>query len=108
VRVTGVAPLQAQVYTRERLRCGLCGTVFTAASPAGVGTAKYDATAAAMIGLLKYGCGLPLHRIQRLEQALAIPPADHHPMGPGRGGRAGPRPRGGGTGPAGRPGHGAL
>jgi hypothetical protein len=25
VRVTGVAPLQAQVYTLERLRCGLCG-----------------------------------------------------------------------------------
>ena len=33
VRVTGVAPLQAQVYTLERLRCGLCGTVFTAAPP---------------------------------------------------------------------------
>ncbi len=73
VRVTGVAPLQAQIYTLERLRCGLCGTVFTAAPPAGIGTAKYDATAAAMIGLLKYGCGLPFQRIQRLEQALAIP-----------------------------------
>jgi transposase len=73
VRVTGVAPLQAQVYTLERLRCGLCGTVFTAAPPAGVGTAKYDESAAAMIGLLKYGCGLPFQRIQRLEQALAIP-----------------------------------
>ena len=73
VRVTGVAPLQAQVYTLERLRCGLCGTVFTAEPPAGIGTSKYDETAAAMIGLLKYGCGLPFHRIQRLEQALAIP-----------------------------------
>jgi hypothetical protein len=73
VRVTGVAPLQAQVYTLERLRCGLCGTVFTAAPPAGVGAAKYDESAAAMIALLKYGCGLPFHRIQRLQQALAIP-----------------------------------
>ena len=73
VRVTGVAPLQAQVYTLERLRCGLCGTVFAAAPPPGVGAAKYDATAAAMIALLKYGCGLPFQRIQRLEQALAIP-----------------------------------
>ena len=26
-----------------------------------------------MIALLKYGCGLPFHRIARLEQALAIP-----------------------------------
>ena len=73
VRVTGVAPLQAQVYELERLRCGLCGTVFTADPPAGVGAAKYDESAAAMIALLKYGCGLPFHRIQRLEQALAIP-----------------------------------
>ena len=73
VRVTGVAPLQAQVYTLERLRCGLCGTVFTAAPPAGMGEQKYDESAAAMIALLKYGCGLPFHRIQRLQQALAIP-----------------------------------
>jgi transposase len=73
VRVTGVAPLQAQVYELERLRCGLCGTVFTAEPPPGVGTAKYDDSAAAMIALLKYGCGLPFHRIQRLQQALAIP-----------------------------------
>jgi len=73
VRVTGVAPLQAQVYELERLRCGLCGTVFTAEPPAGVGECKYDETAAAMIALRKYGCGLPFHRIERLEQALAIP-----------------------------------
>lgn len=73
VRVTGVAPLQAQVYELERLRCGLCGTVFTAVPPAGVGETKYDESAAAMIALLKYGCGLPFHRIARLEAALAIP-----------------------------------
>jgi transposase len=73
VRVTGVAPLQAQVYELQRLRCGLCGTVFTADPPQGIGDTKYDETAAAMIALLKYGCGLPFHRIQRLEQALAIP-----------------------------------
>ncbi len=73
VRVTGVAPLQAQVYALEQLRCGLCGTVFTAAPPAGVGAQKYDESAAAMIALLKYGCGLPFHRIARLQQALAIP-----------------------------------
>jgi hypothetical protein len=73
VRITGVAPLQAHTYALERLRCGLCGAVFTAAPPAGIGKQKYDESAAAMIALLKYGCGLPFHRIQRLEQALAIP-----------------------------------
>ena len=73
VRVTGVAPLQAQVYELQRLRCALCGTLFTADPPQGIGDTKYDETAAAMIALLKYGCGLPFHRIERLEQALAIP-----------------------------------
>jgi transposase len=73
VRVTGVAPLAAQVFELERLRCGLCGTVFTAAPPAGVSESKYDETAAAMIALLKYGCGLPFNRIEQLEKAMAIP-----------------------------------
>lgn len=73
VRVRGVAPLQATVYELERLRCNLCGHVFKADPPAGVGEAKYDETAAAMIGLLKYGSGLPFHRLERLQGALGIP-----------------------------------
>jgi hypothetical protein len=28
VRVTGMARLRAQVYEIERLRCGLCGTIY--------------------------------------------------------------------------------
>lgn len=73
VRVTGVAPLRATVYELDRLRCHLCGTVFTAEPPEGVGEKKYDETAAAMIALMKYGCGMPFHRLQRLEHALGIP-----------------------------------
>jgi hypothetical protein len=73
VRVRGVAPLDATVYEIERLRCNLCGTVFTADTPPGVGTRKYDATAAAMIALLKYGTGLPFNRLERLGKNLGIP-----------------------------------
>jgi transposase len=73
VRVTGMAPLQATVYEKDRLRCGLCGEVFTAPSPEGVGEKKYDETAASMIALLKYGCGLPFNRVEKLEQNLGIP-----------------------------------
>jgi transposase len=73
VRVTGMAPLHATVYEKERLRCNLCGEVFTAPTPEGVGEAKYDETAAAMIGLLKYGCGLPFTRLERLQHDLGIP-----------------------------------
>ena len=73
VRITGMAPLGATVYECERWRCNLCGEVFTAPAPAGVGDAKYDATATSMVGLLKYGGGLPFHRIEVLQRGLRIP-----------------------------------
>ena len=40
VRITGMAPLGATVYERDRLRCNLCGEIFTAPAPEGVGEAK--------------------------------------------------------------------
>ena len=73
VRVMGMAPLSASVYELERFRCNACGGVFTAEAPAGVGGPKYDETAAAMIGLLKYGAGIPFHRLEKLEGSLGIP-----------------------------------
>jgi len=73
LRIRGMAPLGATLYALERLRCSLCGEVFTAPAPDGVGPEKYDATAAAMIALLKYGCGLPFNRIEHLQRNLGIP-----------------------------------
>ena len=73
VRIVGEAPLKAKVYELEKLRCNLCGRVFTAKAPAGIGEEKYDAGAASMVALLKYGSGLPFNRLQRLEGNLGIP-----------------------------------
>ena len=73
VRVTGMAPLAATVWECDRLRCNLCGEVYTAAPPEGVGTEKYDESASAMVGLLKYGTGLPFHRIEKLQEGLGVP-----------------------------------
>jgi transposase len=73
VRIVGQAPLQATVYELGRLRCSLCGEVFTAEEPEGVGSEKYDETTAAMIALLKYGSGMPFYRLEKLEQLLGIP-----------------------------------
>jgi len=61
------------VYLLENLRCNLCGEVFTAQTPAGVGPEKYDATAASMLALLKYGGGLPFYRLESLQESLEIP-----------------------------------
>jgi len=73
VRITGQAPVQAKIYRLQKLRCNLCGKVFTAEPPEGIGSQKYDATAGSMIALLKYGSGLPFNRMQGLQGALGIP-----------------------------------
>jgi transposase len=73
IRVVGQAPIAATVYELERLRCNLCGEVFEAETPEEVAKEKYDETAAAMIGLLKYGSGVPWDRLERLEASLGIP-----------------------------------
>ncbi len=73
VRIVGKAPVQAKVYELQKLRCNLCGKVFTAQAPEGIGTEKYDATAASMIALLKYGSGLPFNRLEGLQGNLGVP-----------------------------------
>jgi transposase len=73
VRIVGQAPLAATVYELERLRCNACGQVFTAEEPEGVGPEKYDETASAMIAQLKYGSGVPFHRLEKMEELLGVP-----------------------------------
>jgi hypothetical protein len=69
----GQAPLTATLYELQRLRCNLCGEVYSAEAPEGVGEDKYDESAAAMIAQLKYGTGMPFYRLEHMEQNLGIP-----------------------------------
>ena len=73
VRITGQAPLKATVYELDRLRCNLCGLVFTAPEPESVGPEKYDEAAVAMVAQMKYGSGVPFYRLENLEKRLGIP-----------------------------------
>jgi transposase len=73
VRIQGQAPIAATVYELEKLRCNLCGDVFTAAAPEEAGERKYDETAASMIALLRYGSGFPWNRLEGLQENLGIP-----------------------------------
>ncbi|MBM3773965.1 MAG: transposase [Acidobacteria bacterium] len=76
VRIVGQAPIAATVYEMERLRCNLCGEIFTAPTPQEAGgeqPRKYDETAAAMMATLRYGGGMPLNRLKDLEASLGIP-----------------------------------
>jgi transposase len=73
VRIVGQAPLTATVYELQSLRCNLCGEIYGAEVPEGVGEDKYDESAAAMIAQLKYGTGMPFYRLEDLENNLGIP-----------------------------------
>ena len=73
VRIAGNAPLAAKVYEMEKLRCNLCGQVFTAKEPDNIGDEKYNETAGTMIALLKYGSGFPFYRLEGLQDSLGIP-----------------------------------
>ena len=73
VRITGCAPLSATVYECEKFRCNLCGEVSTAPAPEGIGEQKYDEGSTALVGLLKYGAGLPFNRLEMLQEGLGIP-----------------------------------
>jgi len=73
IRFVGMAPLYAKIYDLEKMRCNLCGEVFTAQPPENIGTQKYDETVGAMIAMLKYGSGFPFYRIEKLQASMGIP-----------------------------------
>ena len=74
IRFTGHAPVQAEIYECERLRCNLCGAIFTAGAPECVNKrGEYDVTDPSMIALLKYGCGFQFNRLAGLQGNLGIP-----------------------------------
>jgi hypothetical protein len=73
VRIVGQPPLGATVYRLQKLRCHLCGKLFTASEPEAATGKKYDETAASMMGLLRYGAGLPFNRLDRLQRSFEIP-----------------------------------
>jgi transposase len=73
VRITGQSPLHATVFEMQKLRCNLCGEIFTAKAPKGIGEEKYDAESGTMIALLKYGSGLPFNRLEKLQASLGVP-----------------------------------
>jgi transposase len=74
VRLVGQAPIAAKVYYLQKLRCGLCGIVFTATPPEGVNAEeKRDETVGSMIALLKYGTGMPFSRNETLQTGFGVP-----------------------------------
>ncbi|MHC1726758.1 MAG: transposase [Syntrophobacteraceae bacterium] len=57
----------------EKLRCNLCGQIFTAEKPLDAGEQKYDDSVAAMVAVSKYGGGLPFNRLEKLQENCGVP-----------------------------------
>jgi transposase len=73
VRILGQPPLVALRWDCESLRCSGCQRVFTAPLPEQARGPKYDESAAAMMVVLRYGMGMPLHRLETMQRWLSVP-----------------------------------
>ena len=73
VFVKGQAPFTAEVWEQMKLRCSSCTEVFTAELPQEAGKQKYDPTAGSMLALMKYGCGFPFFRMDKLQKDFKTP-----------------------------------
>lgn len=67
-------PIIAGTYFElEKLRCALCGKLFSATAPPEAGDEKYHANVAPMLAVLRYGYGLPMNRIEQMQQESGVP-----------------------------------
>jgi transposase len=73
VRIFGQSPLMVLHWEGESLRCNGCQRVFTAPLPEQAKGPKYDESAAAVMVVLRYGMGMPLHRLETLQRWLGVP-----------------------------------
>lgn len=63
----------ATLYEAQVLRCNRCQKVFTAPLPPLAQQAKYDPSVGDMLGLLRFGLGVPMYRTARWQQDLGVP-----------------------------------
>lgn len=73
VRVVARPIFAATVFELERLRCALCGALFTAPAPPEAGPGKYDPSVGVMLSLLRYGAGLPMYRLGKWQHHFGVP-----------------------------------
>lgn len=73
VCLTGHALALATKYFLEKLRCALCGKVFTATPPTGTSLQKYDEALKANLAIAKNYGGMPFYRLQKLQNMVGVP-----------------------------------
>ena len=72
VRITAQPLFAATRFELEKLRCNLCGQLFTAPAPREAGLSKYDPQVGPMLGYLRFGTGVPHYRLDRMQVDLGV------------------------------------
>jgi transposase len=73
VRIVAQPMFQATIYELERLRCALCGALFTAPVPAEAGDNKHDSSVGIMLAIERYGGGRPMYRTAKWQTYFGVP-----------------------------------
>ncbi len=73
VRITAQPMFPATIWEMSRLRCNLCGQVFTAPAPPEALLGKYDPKVGFMLGLMRFGSGLPHYRMEKMQMDFGVP-----------------------------------
>jgi transposase len=72
VRLAAQPLFVATRFELEKLRCSLCGQLFTAPAPPEAGLGKYDPQVGPLLGYLRFGTGLPHYRLDRMQADLGV------------------------------------
>jgi transposase len=73
VRIVAQPVFQATIFELERLRCALCGALFTAPAPPEAGENKYDSSVGVMLAIQRYGMGQPMYRTDKWQTHFGVP-----------------------------------
>lgn len=73
IRIKGSAPVTAEKYRIEKLRCDTCGLILKGNLPDEAGEDKYHASAKVSVVMMKYGSGLPFYRLEKQQAYQQIP-----------------------------------
>lgn len=72
IQFTGHAPIQATIHETEKLRCNACGKYLEAQRPK-ENQQKYHPSSDVVIGIQKYGMGMPFYRNGKWQHDVGIP-----------------------------------
>jgi hypothetical protein len=73
IRIKGSAPVTAEKYRIQKLRCDACGWILKGTMPEEAGEEKYHASAKVSVVMMKYGSGLPFYRLEKQQAYQQIP-----------------------------------